>query len=693
MIKTAHYSISMPVVSPHTTPILPQSSTEHYARDAPPIGYDTRPSCDSTSKEKKSLDLVQKLERKLAEYNASQNVFKRWLFEITSWLVSALCMGAVIVIYARIGGKEMVHSEQLLALVSLFGKIASAALIVPTSEALGQLKWNWFQKSNAMWDFEIFDKASRGPWGAVLLLFRTKGRSLAALGALLIVLLLAIDTFFQQVVTYTDGWAPQNASSSIPIVKHYDPPYQAFSKAGVDQGQTDPTTSALVRSYFYGNGSQPVLFGNGTRPDIPLSCPSSRCEWPEYDTLATCSSCKEVSQSLDITYACLNTTIDWSVNWQGPLTKEPYPNGTVCGYFLNITDISPILLSGYVAKAHEYANTTDEALLVRTIPLADFDTREPYYGNGSISFKNIRNPIFDFLVASAVNGAESVYGNEPPVIHECVLSWCVHRMKSSYISGIYNEDILSTYLNIATHPTPWPWYAEDQMFEYYTNITIEVPTSTSQDPGSLEFSTTYSVWNDTAFMIMAIWDDLAPSFYTVKDTISEPTLRFKNYADGPSMQHLDFNPWLAPNNITRHMERLASSLTNALRSNANSNLMLKGEAYNMNKFIHINWGWLAFPLVLLILSLVFLVATIIRTSRDTETGLFKSSALPTLIYGLPKETQGQFTSSSTWNSTEETKKVRIRLNPKTGWRVSGQSQLSTSPQLPRPAVQPHHSWI
>ncbi|KAK1917397.1 hypothetical protein P3342_000110 [Pyrenophora teres f. teres] len=116
MIKTTHYSISMSVVSPHTTPILPKSSTEHSARDAPPIGYDTRPSCDSTPKEKKSLDLVQKLERKLADYNASQNVFKRWLFEITSWLVSALCMGAVIVICVRISGKEMVHSEKLLIL-------------------------------------------------------------------------------------------------------------------------------------------------------------------------------------------------------------------------------------------------------------------------------------------------------------------------------------------------------------------------------------------------------------------------------------------------------------------------------------------------------------------------------------------------------------------------------------------------
>jgi hypothetical protein len=115
----------------------------------------------SSVQEKGSLDLTQRLERKLAEYNASENVFKRWLFEILCWLISALCMGAIIGIYAWLQDRPMAHVGNLLTYANTLGIVASAALIVPTSEALGQLKWNWFQKSNAMWDFEIFDKASR----------------------------------------------------------------------------------------------------------------------------------------------------------------------------------------------------------------------------------------------------------------------------------------------------------------------------------------------------------------------------------------------------------------------------------------------------------------------------------------------------------------------------------------------------
>jgi len=110
---------------------------------------------------KSSLDFTQKIERKLAEYNASQNVFKRWLFEISSWLVSAVCMGAMIGIYLYLKDEPMSQVGELLTYTNILGKVASAALIVPTSEALGQLKWNWFHQSNTMWDFEIFDKASR----------------------------------------------------------------------------------------------------------------------------------------------------------------------------------------------------------------------------------------------------------------------------------------------------------------------------------------------------------------------------------------------------------------------------------------------------------------------------------------------------------------------------------------------------
>jgi hypothetical protein len=51
-----------------------------------------------------------------------------------------------------------------------------------------------------------FFAAYGGPSGALLLLFRITGTSLAAIGLILIVSLLAIDTSFQQVIA-TYGWS------------------------------------------------------------------------------------------------------------------------------------------------------------------------------------------------------------------------------------------------------------------------------------------------------------------------------------------------------------------------------------------------------------------------------------------------------------------------------------------------------
>jgi len=646
----------------------------------------------STAEEKKSLDLTQRLEEKLAAFNASDNVWKRWILEITCWTVSALSMGAVAGIYLRLDNHSMSGSEWLLTWVNVLGKVAAAALIVPTSEALGQLKWNWFHKSRAMWDFEIFDKASRGPWGAVMLLFRTKGRSLAAFGALLIVLLLAIDTFFQQVVDYPDRWRMMGSVGEIPRIVRYEPrsPPQFWQNS--EQLVYNRELIAVMRQYFFGNGTQPVPFGNGIRPEIPLSCPTSNCTWPIYDTLAVCSRCEEVSAVLEITHTCMKSTVDWSAAWTGPVTEEPYPNKTVCGHFLNATSDRPVLLTGYIADG-ENSSEIGETLLMRNVPLTDFDTKEPKYGVGSIAFKEVRNPLLDALIVSAINGLDGVLQGEAPLVTECIVSWCVQTVESSYDSGIYREEVLAEVWNTTNEHSVWPWHAEKfdvgLALIYWDNVTIQ---ATASSAAANKTTPMYFVSNLTALEAMTLFDDFFPASYTVNNETSEPLMRYRNYDNGPWTLALDFNPWLAPNNLTRHMERLATTMTNVIRSSP-SKEMLKGDAYAVEKYIRVQWAWLIFPVTLLLLSLAFLVSTIIKTSKDTETGVWKTSTMPTLLYGLPEDQRGTFAPGTTWNSSHnDTKRVRIRLLPNLGWRVSGQSLLK-SPLLPVRRNQPPPGWI
>lgn len=663
-------------------------------------GHPKPPSIEITSpmneKSESSFNIAQRIEEKLWRYSASGNVVKRWLLEILSWLFSAVCMGAVIGVLIYLQDESLskwtIAEKTHLTLntyISILSKMAGAALILPVSEALGQLKWSWFlEHSKQMWDFEIFDNASRGPWGSMLLLLRTKGRALAAVGAMIMLCSLALDPFFQQVVDFPERWTLRlDVVSEIPRVVRYEPIYTPTFQHHAKTGVLDQAFEPVLSAFFYGNGTQPVQFGNGTRPDVPLSCPTSNCTWPVYETLAVCSRCEEVSSDLDITYTCLNTTIDWSANWTGPIDEEPYPNGTVCGHFLNATSAKPTLLTGFVLENN---STIGESLLMRTISLTDFDTKDPYYGDGSVRFKTVRNPLLDALIVSVTHASDGIILKEAPVVQECILSWCVQTLSSSYEWGIYSENVTSEYWDTSTAPYQWPWeaiQADDGVFlDYSPNITLQPSTHTAAS------GTIYGLTNDTVFNVIGRFDDFFPASYTKQRGDAVPLLRFKNYYDGPSTRTLDFNPWQFPNNVTRHMQRMAIAMTNVMRSSASKDMVI-GAAYSRENYVDVRWQWLTLPLGLLCISLVFLAATITKSAVERDrVGVWKTSAYATLLYGLPDEMQNKITRSvSTGTPRAKAKELKVKLQPNGGWRISG--NLFT-PFTPRPRVpQPPPGWI
>jgi hypothetical protein len=399
-----------------------------------------------------------------------------------------------------------------------------------------------------------------------------------------------------------------------------------------------------------------------------------------YDTLGVCSQCEDVSAQL--TFACLNSTIDWTLDGVGGYNaRSRYPNGTMCGYFLNATSQDPTMMSGYLIDSNDLPG---ETLLMRTLPLTTIYDYKPLYGNGSIHFKEYRNSIADVMIVSAVNGsAATVRQGIRPIAQECVLTWCVKTIQSSYDSGQYSEEVLHTFQNTSEGPPPWisvPFWSDYQSgtdIVYLQDINIDLGTT----PEGRNI-TGYGTSNASASYIIGGFQEIFPAFYTLSLNSTVPKLRWKTWQSGPAWQRLlEFNPWLAPNNVTRHMECLATAMTNVVRS-APSRTMLKGDAFVKETFIAISWEWLSFPFVLLLLSLVFLVATMMKTSRDSEVGVWKTSAMPTLIYSLPQDVRKELSCSRSDNAYRKgAQKVKIRLLPDQGWRVS--RQVCASPTMIR----------
>lgn len=103
-----------------------------------------------------------------------------WWWELLSWSISFLSVSAIVALL--INYNEKAQPEKLFlgitinAYIAIFAGIGKAALVLPVSEAIGQLKWTWFRAEARLWDFFAIDIASRGPLGSIMLMGRSKCR-------------------------------------------------------------------------------------------------------------------------------------------------------------------------------------------------------------------------------------------------------------------------------------------------------------------------------------------------------------------------------------------------------------------------------------------------------------------------------------------------------------------------------------
>lgn len=316
-----------------------------------------------------------------------------------------------------------------------------------------------------------------------------------------------------------------------------------------------------------------------------------------------CSQCKDISSYLD--FDCIRGTVDWTLDLVGGYDVEhTYPNATMCGYFLNLASISPrLMMSGYLVDPINGAKSA--TLLGRNQPMISIFDKKPVYGNGSIHFPQIRSPIADVLVVSAADGVRSVHDHVPFVAQECVLSWCVESIKSSYDSGSLNEEIMAVTVNTTVGNFPWSSVGgtteadAGAWINCNDNITIKgskidwssIPAVVSSHASINIFDRTdFGLSTDTAYAVMSIFDDAFPSFYVTNNDSSNPLLRYQTYLAGPVyIREIPFNPWVAPNNVTTHVSRLATAMTNTIRTGGSEDggREIPGAAYRREVYVQI----------------------------------------------------------------------------------------------------------
>jgi hypothetical protein len=152
-----------------------------------------------------------------------------WIYEICAIVVSVAFMIAIVVVLAlRIDRKPRDSWTLPLApntVIALFSTLSKSAILLVITACISQLKWIYFgRRGHRLMDLQIFDSASRGPLGAISLIFHIRwGATIASFGALLTIFALFQDAFYQQIYsTYTNPTHQQGNVSSLAVTRCQD---------------------------------------------------------------------------------------------------------------------------------------------------------------------------------------------------------------------------------------------------------------------------------------------------------------------------------------------------------------------------------------------------------------------------------------------------------------------------------------
>lgn len=443
-----------------------------------------------------------------------------------------------------------------------------------------------------------------------------------------------MDLFFQQIISYPSSFILDPlANATISRTINYDVAPGLYFVNGSERLPQDSAMLAYMNPYWQGSAIPPgVLF----------NCPTGNCTYDPFYTVAMDYQCKELPSSF-LKFGCeSSTSAEWTtivdyyeVNYDG----LPMPNISSCGWYMDVPTQGKQLMSGYEVKD---GGSIGQILSTRFFPWQDLASNILYW-NGSVSFKDVRLPIVDFFVASTPGGFPGALNNNTPILTECEVHYVVKKLNATVNAGVLTEHTMEVLPFTEGFDSYWD---PNDPGTYSVNYTMTLP-----DPHSLTADklSTFQVTNDTAFKMFETWEELVPSSFVLSslENAIEGGPVFKYYwpASPPRLtQSAKTTPWDPPNNISQHMADIIETANQIIRRNPTSKQqrmdVTVGKAFTSVVLVEIRWKWLSLPLILLIFSLLFLVATVVRSTRDQENiGIFKTSALAILFNGLGEDVQ------------------------------------------------------
>ncbi len=578
---------------------------------------------------------------RIAKSNSS---LREWLFELISLIASVLCLIAVFMLLLFYRNKVLPKLSMGLtfnAMISLLITAAKAAMLSAVGSAMGQIKWNWFRQNRSpLRNLDLFDEASRGgPWGALYFLARVKWSSTAAIGAMVLLLSLPMNPFAQQLLTY-------------PVqITYRDSPDASINTAMAINTENIDFDNIVQRYITDAIWNNPRTF--------TTSCSSGNCTYPPFQSISWCTRCEDITndvilQGCDMVDFASNQTnsaflsCDISISSGRNLTtwnriyEQPTPE-----LHSSFWNVEPALT--YVWEIHTGDPWEPNAHIPflgqpqNMLGLGQVDLSfDPAYPFQALKVKHamgcVMNPCIRQYTVRTNAGAISA---ESIKISDGVVA-LVGRIDKKLPGRILTMLEPSCWVGNHTLLSEEDAPIEDRLMfpegdmahcangNIFSNCTI--------DP---QFFLDGHTASQIARVIINLFSGNKTKVYGIKKQLSAENITADS-SDGINVVELDtgqyssysFEQMLKYRGLNATLQSVAESLTAMMQNMSNDTIT--GQVGYGQAFVHVQWLWLLYPVVVIFIGIVFVVFTIAETTwiGKGTTHVWKNSSLPLVYHGL-----------------------------------------------------------
>lgn len=639
---------------------------------------------------------------------ASPTFFKKivldtWTCETLSIVFSMACVGAVAVVVGLYDGEPIPQFPSgitLNTIISILSTAARSALVYVLSATVGQLKWHWFsRKGHRLRDMQALDDASRGPLGSIVVLFSFMGSSLAIIGGIVMMTVVAFGPFLQQVLEYPTR-AVEAAASEPQIIRNSNysslfglhETIESYNVTGDLTHMNEPPGPELTYAIKAGLYSRPEIF------ELTPTCTTSNCSWDSFKSVGWCAKCEDLVGSASLTDCDIagyhrNVSLMFStyldVNPNSSVISTKLQNSSLrlppCTVDLGKGDTYSLLNTPLHTKGANAMVTDLEIEAIWPVNLGNRLRREDILPDNSgsnpldwalfkswsalhrtnTSYMGVPDPLAVFGHVSLrieEDNSTSPWNISIKNASRCLITLCERQYEVRVEGGATQTHVLSTsYGNLFLRDT------EDGLSPMTCWQAEPGPVALSRDTYSNSFldidrRAFCPVDNYGSYMLGALRANTTTILGHLRGFSSDGSTPFSVW---PSLSSNSDNVGLLANKDLKSMaEGIAASLTNyGLRK---SNATVAGRAFTNEIYVHVRWVWIILPAFLEVATLILFLATVVQSHRA---GLptWKSSVLAVFYHDeSSKDAALPLERLSDMDKAAGSTTVRLVMDPRVG---------------------------